>query len=103
MERLVPVVRVTLGASPELATKLAAGLRGGLYERMGGVVRRTDDKSVVVWLRGMPDVNQPLGALLRLNAASSLLNLSLPAAGFAVVLERLNGIEQRLVSIQSVR
>lgn len=106
MAALVPIVTTTLGVNPELATKIMTGLSSGLYERVGGVIRNSDTKDVVLWLRSTPEalsdaslVNK-FGPMLQLGAATSLLNLSISLVGFGVVINRLNGIEIKLAAIE---
>jgi hypothetical protein len=81
------------------------GLDSGVFERVGGVIRHTQNKQIVAWLReaGNPLPITPLAApLVRLGAAASMLNLGLTAMGFAVVLARLSALEQRLRQVQQV-
>lgn len=47
----VPIRTVTLGSDAELAPGIINGLNSGVYELVGGVVRRVDNKQVVAWLR----------------------------------------------------
>lgn len=105
MSEFVPIT-VTLGARPEIAGKIIEGLNTRIYERVGGVIRRVDNKRIVTWLRDIsdgqsidPTVLSRLGPLLQLNVATSVLNLSITAIGFAVVLMRLKSIEDRLAII----
>lgn len=76
-----------------------------IYERVGGVIRRIDNKQIVTWLRNIEvqtvdlSVLNKFGPLLQLTAATSLLNLSVTAVGFAVVMQRLNTIERKLDAI----
>jgi tetratricopeptide (TPR) repeat protein len=102
-----PFVTTTLGTSPEIAVKIIHGLNppNPIYERIGGVIRRVDNKQIVTWLRDVnmqgvdPAAIHKFGPLLQLNAATSLLNLSVTAVGFAVVMQRLNLIERKLDAI----
>lgn len=102
-----PLVTTTLGTSPEIAAKITHGLNppNPIYERIGGVIRRVDNKQIVTWLRDVnmqgvdPAAIHKFGPLLQLNAATSLLNLSVTAVGFAVVIQRLNLIEHKLDAI----
>lgn len=107
MSELVPIITTTLGANPEIAGKIIAGLNTGIYERVGGIIRSSaGKKEVITWLRDMAEgqsidatVLSKFGPLLQLNAATSVLNLSITAIGFAVVLNRLKSIEDRLAII----
>ena len=92
-EPLVPIVIDMLGAERSVANDMIRGLADGRYERVGGVVRRVDTKTVVGWLRSIGenasiDVSKlaKLGPLMQLTAATSLLNLSVTAVGFAMVM-----------------
>lgn len=109
MSELIPIITTTLGASPEIAGKIIAGLNAKILERVGGVIRRVDNKQVVAWLRTMSE-GQPidatvlsnLGPLLQLNVATSVLNLAISAIGFAVVIKRLDAIEGQLATISTI-
>lgn len=104
MSELVPMFTTTLGVKPEIATKILFGLASGKYERIGGIIRYVDSKVVVAWLRDMSGT-QPvnllsrLSPLLQLNAATSVLNLSISTIGFVMVMRRLNVIENDLATI----
>jgi hypothetical protein len=108
MSAFIPIITTTLGARPELAAKIAWGLDNGVYERIGGVIRHTDNKQIITWLRntdGMsidPSIVTKLGSLTQLSVATSLLNLSVTAVGFGMVMQRLEVIEQKLASIASL-
>lgn len=110
MSDLVPIITTTLGVKPEIAGKVIAGLNTGIYERVGGVIRSTvGKKEVVAWLRDISEgqsidatVLSRLGPLLPLNVATSVLNLSITAIGFAVVLMRLKSIEDQLAKISTI-
>ena len=109
MSEYVPIITTTLGARPEIASKLLAGLTTGEYERVGGIIRRVDTKTVVTWLRTVSEgqsVNMTtlngLGSLLHLNIATSLLDLSISAIGFTLVLKRLISIEGQLEKITDI-
>lgn len=106
MSVTVPFVTARLGTKPELVPKVVWGLATGEYERVGGIIRRADNKRIVTWLRNVegrsitgasPATN--FGPLMQLTAATSLLNLSVTAIGFAMVMERLNAIELKLDAI----
>ncbi len=101
----VPILTTTLGISPELLPKVLAGLESGLYERVGGVIRRADNGQVVAWLRNIDggsvdaSIGAGLGPLAQLATATALLNLSVSAIGYAVMMRRLDVIESRLDAI----
>jgi len=106
MSELIPIIATTLGVRPELADKVISGLMSGTYERVGGVIRDAGSKEVVAWLRSLPEaqlsnstVYSRLGPLLQLNVATLAFNLSISAIGFAVVVKRLNSIEDQLQTI----
>ena len=104
MSELVPIITTTLGIRPEIAGRVLAGLSSGELERVGGVIRSTvGRKEVVAWLRDIPlgqsidaTVLSRLGPLLQMNVATSVLNLSITAVGFMLILKRLKSIEDRL-------
>ncbi|MEB3361703.1 MAG: hypothetical protein VKI42_06215 [Synechococcaceae cyanobacterium] len=95
----------------DVPAKVAQGLLNGSLERVGGVVRDTSSKQVVMWLQeGGSTVSQAIaqpplaggagaigGASLVLNAA----NLAVTAAGFAVVIQQLNRISDQIKSIEA--
>jgi hypothetical protein len=102
----VPLVTTTLGTRPELAPRVVWGLITGEYERVGGIIRRADNKQIVTWLRNLEGGSitetasvADLGPLLQLNAATSLLNLSVTAIGFAMVMQRLKAVELKLDAV----
>ncbi len=110
MTMVIPVVTTTLGVKPEIAGEIIRGLMPPkpIYEQVGGVIRRIDNRQIVTWLRNVDmqavdlSVLNKLGPLLPLNAATSLLNLSVTAVGFAMVMQRLNAIERKLDAISKV-
>jgi hypothetical protein len=107
MPGIVPITTATLGVKSGFAEKVIRGLANGEYERVGGVIRRVDNKRVVTWLRTVRvefDWSKliNLGPLMQLTAATSLLNLSVTAIGFAMVMQRLNAIQHKLDAIAKV-
>jgi hypothetical protein len=94
----------TLTAAPEIFQAIQKGLRNGDYVREGGAILDTDGgQKVVAWLRdaagGQSSVkmlNESLGMLTAGSAELSVLNLSISAIGFAVVLQRLGTIERKI-------
>jgi predicted transcriptional regulator len=106
---IIPIVATTLGASSALASRISSGLESGKYERIGGVIRDSHSKQTVAWLRSLPDRfttcstgQNGLDSLLRLNAATSILDLSITGVGFALVMQRLDAVEQKLVHISKL-
>jgi hypothetical protein len=109
MSELVPIITTTLGAKPEIASKVISGLCTGKYERFGGVIRNVDNKRFVAFLRSVSEgqpidvtVFSKLGPLLQLNVATSMLNLSISTIGFVMVLKRLHSIEDQLATIPEI-
>ena len=89
---------------------VAQGLMNGSLERVGGVVRDSSSKQVVMWLQeGGSEVskalaNPPLAGIKALTAANSLLsaaNLGVSVAGFAVVLQQLNRISEQIKAVEA--
>jgi hypothetical protein len=82
---------------------IKAGLDGGVYERVGGVIRECGSKQVVAWLRecdgqkimsSMPGV--PFLPMV------SALNLGVTTIGFAVINQRLMALEEKLQEAQAL-
>jgi tetratricopeptide (TPR) repeat protein len=107
MSASIPIITTTLGARPELAAKITWGLDNGVYERIGGVIRHAENKQIITWLRNIdgmsidPSIVTKLGPLTLLSVATSFLNLSITAIGFAIILRRLGEIKQQLALIGS--
>lgn len=108
-DMVVPVVTTTLGIKQDVARKVVRGLLIGKYERVGGVIRDAKTKRIVAWLRSVGDNVQidvtkliNLGPLMQLTAATSLLNLSVTAVGFVMVMQRLVAIQRKLDEIAQV-
>jgi outer membrane murein-binding lipoprotein Lpp len=90
---------------------VAQGLMNGSLERVGGVVRDSSSKQVVMWLQeGGSEVskalaNPPLaGGANALAAANPLLaavNLGVSVAGFAMVLQQLNRISDQIRALEA--
>lgn len=95
-------VNVTFG----VPSRFEQGLLNGTLERVGGVIRHTDSKQIVGWLREISKTGEPvlseILSLSRVAAVSSTLNLAISTIGFAVVLHRLKGIEKQLDIAQEV-
>ena len=95
-----------------LADWVAKGLNDGTFERVGGVIRDVTSKKIVTWLRDtnsvvppdhsfpppvIPDALDPITGLLNLIASDA--NATISAKGFSDVNQRLDGIENQIVSI----
>jgi len=89
---------------------VAQGLMNGSLERVGGVVRDSSSKQVVMWLQeGGSQVSKalaqpPLAGVNALATASSLLsaaNLGVSVAGFALVLQQLNRISDQIKAVEA--
>ena len=85
-------------------------MNSGAYELVGGVVRRTDNKQVIAWLRQTGDVSpaalsalplHPL-ALHTLSVSLSFLQLGVTVAGFAIIYQRLEAIRKELEAIKQM-
>lgn len=94
----------------DLPVALANGLQSGAYERVGGVIRDSNSKQVVAWLRegGNGAVSQtplpkmPLGEAFQLvTPMLSAVNLGVSVAGFAVVITQLNQISNQIRLIEA--
>lgn len=83
---------------------IASGLASGIYERVGGVVRKADSKEVVAWLRETGNVNKVVkigtSLLPQVAVASSVLNLAVTTMSFVVIQNRLNVVEKQLQQAQ---
>ena len=96
----------TITTSFALPDSIAEPLAIGMYERVGGVVRDTQTKQVVAWLRETnPDLSilnlNPVGTLSSvLNLGFSALNLAVSVSGFHQVNKRLSKIEGELKKIK---
>lgn len=87
------------------------GLMNGSLERVGGVVRDSSSKQVVMWLQeGGSEVSKAItrpplaGGANALAAANPLLataNLGVSVAGFALVLQQLNRISDQIRAVEA--
>ncbi len=110
MAASVPITTVTLGSDAELARRIINGLNSGAYELVGGVVRRTDNKQVVAWLRQTGDVSPaalsalPLNppALHTLSVLLAFLQPGVIVGGFAIIYQRLEAIRKDLEDIKQM-
>ena len=90
---------------------VAQGLLNGSLERVGGLVRDSSSKQVVMWLQeGGSEVSKALsnppmaGGANALAAANPLLataNLGVSVAGFAMVLQQLNRISDQIRKVEA--
>jgi hypothetical protein len=90
---------------------VAQGLMNGSLERVGGVVRDSSSKQVVMWLQeGGSEASKALarpplaGGANALAAANPLLataNLGVSIAGFALVLQQLNRISDQIRAVEA--
>ena len=95
----------------DVPAQVAHSLQSGSLERVGGVVRDSSSKQVVMWLQdGGSEVskalaNPPLaGRANALAAANPLLataNLGVSVAGFAMVLQQLNRISDQIRTVEA--
>lgn len=104
----VPIRTVTLESDAELAPGIINGLNSGVYELVGGVVRRVDNKQVVAWLRQVGDVAPATLQALPFNpsvlgtliVSRSFLQLGVIVGGFAIIYLRLNAVRNELEEIK---
>lgn len=95
----------------DVPPQVTQGLLNGTLERVGGVVRDSSSKQVVMWLQeGGSQVTKALakpplaGGANALAAANPLLataNLGVSVAGFALVLQQLNRISDQIRSVEA--
>ncbi len=95
----------------DVPKQVADGLLNGSLERVGGVVRDSSSKQVVMWLQeGGSQVsktlaNPPLAgrgdALAMANPFLATANLGVSLAGFAMVLQQLQGISDQIRAVEA--
>ena len=91
----------------DVPAKVAEGLSNGSLERVGGVVRDSSSKKVVMWLQegvSKPPFNPPLAggeALAVANTMLSTANLGVSVAGFTMVLQQLNRISDQIRLVEA--
>ncbi len=90
----------TVEAVFQIPDWIANGLGNGTYERVGGVIREVDSKSVVAWLRETDFTQVSPGQLissasrlLKFGDAVGVLNLGVSVTGFALILNRIKHLE----------
>lgn len=91
----------TIKVALQIPEYVAQGLSSGIYERAGGVIRKTTgSKEIVTWLREVGQASESAASsilsLSSVGAVASVLNLAVSTMGFIVVLNRIGVIEQRL-------
>ena len=95
----------------DVPQNIAKGLQDGSLERIGGVVRESSSKRVVMWLqeggsmvtKGIP-IPPWAGGVDALAVATPLLataNLGVSVAGFAVMLQQLNRISDQIRAVEA--
>jgi len=94
-----------ISVSLEVPAHIALGLITGTYERVGGVIRATDTKQVVLWLRetspaAVGSLASLTPALAALGSAASIISLGISVAGFAMLSERIGQLDARLTQVQ---
>ena len=94
----------TIEVAFDIPEYIVQGISNGIYERVGGVVRKVGSKQVVIWLREAYQTGEPaLSNILSLSSVgsvSSVLNLAVSTMGFIIVQKRLEVIEQQLEQAQ---
>lgn len=98
----------------EIPDHILEGLETGVFERVGGVIRKTDNSQIVMWLRdvGLSEDNQPSEAASQMaeklgifsnagtiNMGLSLINLGVNVAGFAFIANKINEVQDKLIKI----
>jgi hypothetical protein len=106
---------MNLDVTLKVPAYIKRGLDNKIYERVGGVIREVGSKKVVTWLRDAPGLTNSSvlstvnsaastlnAALSTVSAVTGVLNLAVSTMGFALVLNRLKGIGQKLEQAQDV-
>lgn len=81
---------------PERLEEVVDGIRRGIMYQDGGVIRRSEDATLVTFLKAGGESIDPssVGGLLgNLGSVASMLNLGVTVAGFAVMYHKLSKIE----------
>lgn len=94
-----------IDVTSEMPKQLAKGLQDGRYERVGGAICDVESKQILAWLReaselGESIVSEFLSQTASVATQASPLNLAISTMGFALVIKRLNSIEQQLKQAQ---
>jgi PAS domain-containing protein len=91
----------TVTATFSIPEWIEQGLKSQTYERVGGVIRDSQTKHIVAMLReAAPNLTQASTILSQFGSAASILNLGVSVIGFALVINRLEEIEQRLKLVE---
>ncbi|MBD2095509.1 NC domain-containing protein [Trichocoleus sp. FACHB-591] len=91
-----------------LTDEIKKGLADGTYERVGGMIRETQTKRTVQWLReivpsSMPGILSDIGSVASvLNLGVSIINLGVSVMGFQMVSDRLDHVEKQLQQTKEV-
>ncbi len=95
-----------VSVSADIPKPIAEGLAAGTLERSGGTIRNVSTQQIVAWLREAYNLSEPvLSELLSLSTAPAQgtpLNLALTTMEFAVVMKRLDAIQQQLRELQDL-
>lgn len=89
----------------EVPAKILKGLADGTYERVGGVIRRVDNKQIVLWLSeimGETSEEDKVPSLLtspQLLLGMQVANLAVNVAGFAIIYQKIKVVEQKIDEI----
>jgi Lipase (class 3) len=105
----------TVSVGFQIPDVIIDGLAKGIYERSGGVIREKDTKNAIAFIRNVMNANSIEGnaqtadaitntlsfadgknVSFNLTSMSSMLNLGISSMGFALVIQRLNELEERL-------
>jgi hypothetical protein len=102
---------VNLNVFFEVPALIAQGLLNGSLERVGGVVRDSSSKQVVMWLQeGGSEVSKALAkppfagggsALAAANPYLAAVDIGVSVAGFAMVLQQLNRISDQIRAMEA--
>ncbi len=91
----------TVTATFSIPEWIEQGLKSQTYERVGGVIRDSQTKHIVAMLReAAPNLTQASTILSQFGSVASILNLGVSVIGFALVINRLEEIEQRLKLVE---
>lgn len=95
----------------DVPAEIAQGLMNKTLERVGGVVRDSSNKQVVMWLQeggsevskrlAMPPLAGGINALAVANPVLGAVNLGVSVAGFSLVLQQLNQLSNQIKAIEA--
>ena len=78
------------------------GLKNSQYERLGGVIRDTKSGTIVAHLRETSfGLDKTLSNLNSVGEFANILNCGVSVVGFILILNKLNDIDKRLISIET--